>query len=219
MKHIIQKAALAAFAAAAMVPANALVIGTADSANGIPFGSSAYLGGYYYQQVYSAASFGAGLDISRISFYNSNTPGGTPATGTFKIYLSTTSTAVSDVDSSGVTFPNGSFQEVFNGLLPAISNGSLDFDLSSAFHYDASAGNLMLTVLNFDLTSGNQLFLDADMNNNATDSRFSAYNYALKQGLVTGFNDVAQVPLPAGLPLLFSGMGALGAMLRRRRAG
>lgn len=218
MKHIIQKAALAAFAAAAMVPANALVIGTADSSNGIPFGSSAYLGGYYYQQVYSAASFGAGLDINSISFFNSYSPGGTAATGTFKLYLSTTSTAVGAVDSSGVSFPNGSFQEVFNGVLPALSNGRLDFNLSSAFHYDAAAGNLMLTVLTFDLTSGNQLFLDADLNNNATDSRFSAYNYALKQGLVTGFNDVAQVPLPAGLPLLLSGMGALGAVLRRRRA-
>jgi hypothetical protein len=151
-RFFIQKAALAAFAAAAMVPANALVIGTADSSNSIPIGGNG--GGYYFQQVYSAASFAAGLDISSLTFYN----------------------------------------------------------------YDTAAGNLMLAARTFDLGAGS-LFLDVDQNVGLTNSRFQLFPNDWNQGLVTGFNEVAQVLLPAGLPLLPSGMGALGAMLRRRRAG
>ncbi len=216
MKHIIQKAALAAFAAAAMVPAHALVVGTADSANSIPFGGNG--GGYFFQQVYSAASFASGFDISSLTFYNSFSPGGTPAVGSFQLYFSTTTEAIGNFDMSAMAYPDPSFQQVFDGVLPALSGGRLDLSLSSAFHYDPSAGNLMLTVRTFDLGAGS-LFLDADQNADLTNSRFYNFPTDWNQGLVTGFNEVAQVPLPAGLPLLLSGMGALGAMLRRRRAG
>jgi hypothetical protein len=215
MKHILSKMALAGLAAAAALPANALVIGTADSSNSIPFGGNG--GGYYFQQVYSAASFASGLDISSLTFYNSFSPGGTPAIGSFQIYLSTTTEAIGTFDTSFLNYSIGSFQQVYDGVLPALSSGKLNFNLSSAFHYDSAAGNLMLTVRTFDLGAGS-LFLDADQNVGLTNSRFSAYPYDWNQGLVTGFNEVAQVPLPAGLPLLLSGMGALGAMLRRRRA-
>ncbi len=216
MKFTIGTATLALCAAAAMAPAHATIVGTADSSNSIPFGGPG--GSYYYQQVYSAASFSSAFDINDLTFYNSVSPGGTPATGSFNLFLSTTSAAIPTFDTSAFAFPDASFTEVFVGSLPSLSGGKLALNLSSAFHYDPSAGNLVLTVRNFDLPSGYTLYLDTDQNVGVTNSRFSAYSYDWNQGLVTGFNEsAASVPLPAGLPLMLSGLGALGGMWRRRR--
>ncbi len=50
--------------------------GAADSGGSFPFGTC--LGGTQYQQVYSSSLFGAGLNITDISFYQTQYPGGTP---------------------------------------------------------------------------------------------------------------------------------------------
>jgi hypothetical protein len=219
-----QTAAAAMFVVAAFSPAQALVIGTADSANGMPFGNNA--GGYYYQQVYSAASFGSGINISELTFYNSQSPGGTPRAGTFQIYLSTTNAAIGTFDTNNsVPWLDGSFTQVFNGTIPSLANGRLDLVLSTAFNYNPASGNLLLTVREFSLSNGSTLFLDVDRNVGVTNSRFSAYPYDWNQGLVTGFNDVAvaapdPTPIPAvgaGLPLVI-GAGALIRRWRRRKA-
>jgi len=216
---------LAAVAALSMglsaAPAQAIVIGEADGSNSMPFGST--LGGYFYRQVSNAGSFGDGLDISQISFYNSITPGGTPRSGSFNIYLSTTTEAIPTFDTASATtfswVPTDGIL-VYSGELPTLADGRLDFDLSSVFNYDATAGNLLLTVSSFDF-GGGSLFLDTDANTGLTNSRYYAASningYNWDQGLVTGFNDVAAVPEPASWAMMIAGFGLTGAAMRRRR--
>jgi len=216
MKTLLLAAAAALGLGAMAAPAQALVVGTADTSNSIPFGST--LGGSYFQQVYNASTFGAGLDIAKLSFYNSLDPADTtPRAGTFQIFITTTSAAVPtfDTNNSQAWFDAG-WTKVFDGALPTIQNGRLDFILSNSFNYNPAQGNLLVTVRTFDGFSDGKLFLDADKNNGVTNSRFSAYPYDWNQGLVTGFND-GPVPEPATWTLMLTGFGLAGATLRRRR--
>ena len=209
-------AAACMFAGAAL-PAHALVIGTADTSNSYPFGSTG--GGPYFQQVYSAASFGAPISISQLSFYNSRSPSTSkPLADTFTIYLSTTAAAISTFDTSAFAFPDATFVQVFSGKLSALANGRLDIALSTAFAYDPSKGNLMLTVRDFDFGSGGNLFLDADQNVGVTNIRISAFPYDFNQGLVTGFNvAVAVVPEATTWAMLIVGFGMVGGAMRVQR--
>lgn len=219
MKIVIRTAFTVAALAASLSSAKAVVVGTADGSNGIPFGNNG--GGYYYQQVYNATLFNSPININQITFYNSLSPGGTARPGTFEVYLSYVpkSVDIATFDTNFFAFPDASFTSVFNGDAPAIENSRLDFNLSASFAYDPTKGNLMLTVREFGLGNGNSLFLDIDKNLGATNSRFSAFPTDWNQGLVTGFNDVAvsQTPLPAALPLFATGLGALGLMRWRRK--
>lgn len=209
----------AAILAVTFSPAQALVIGTADSSNGIPFGNN--LGSYYYQQVYNSASFSSSINISDITFYNSLSPGGTARPGTFEIYLSyvPTSTNIATFDTSPFAYPlDASFHSVFSGSAPVVANGRLDFDLSTSFAYDPTQGHLMLTVKEFSLGNGNTLYLDVDQNTGTTNSRFSAYGYNWNQGLVTGFNDtVSAVPEPSTWAMMILGFAGIGFLTYRRR--
>ncbi|MEW5685135.1 MAG: PEPxxWA-CTERM sorting domain-containing protein [Pseudomonadota bacterium] len=215
-KLLVAGAALLALGMAA-APAQALTVGVADDSNGMPFGSN--IGGAYFQQIYNAASFGAGLTIGELSFFNSLDPDSTtPRAGTFQIYLSYSSAAIPTFDTSnGTTTPwfDTSFVQVFSGALPSISNGQLVFELTKRFAYDPSKGNLLMTVRTFDFSPSSDLYLDFDKNNGVTNSRFSAYPYEWNRGLVTGF---AEVPEPATWALMIGGFGLAGATLRRRRA-
>ena len=217
MKRFLMAAAGACCAAAAVSPAQALVIGTADAgaSNSYPFGSSG--AGYYYQQIYSASSFSGPMSIDLISFYNSLSPStNTPLTDTFTLYLSTTNAAVSTFDTNAMSYPDGTFTQVFSGTLGSLANGRLDINLSTAFNYNPALGNLVLTVKDFDLGSGGNLFLDADKNVGVTNTRIYAYGYDFNQGLVTGFNDVAAVPEPATWAMMIVGFGLVGAAMRRK---
>lgn len=206
--------------AAAFSPAQALVIGTADTSNGIPFGNNT--GGYYYQQVYNSTSFSSSININEITFYNSLYPGGTPRPGTFDIYLSylPKSVDIGTFDTNNtVAWLDGSFTDVFHGSLPAVTAGRLDFNLSTSFVYDPSQGNLLLTIREFGLGNGSSLFLDVDKNNGVTNSRFSSYPYDWNQGLVTGFNDsVSAVPEPSTWAMMILGFSGVGFLAYKRKS-
>ncbi|PZQ63278.1 MAG: hypothetical protein DI570_09595 [Phenylobacterium zucineum] len=198
----------------AAAPAQAVVIGTADEANGMPFGSN--IGGAYFQQIYNATAFGDVLDIGEITFFNSLDPDSTtPRAGTFQIYLSYSTANVATFDTNtSVPWLDSNFVQVFSGVLPAVSGGKLAFELAERFRYDPSQGNLLMTVRTFDYSNSSDLYLDVDRNNGVTNSRFSAYPYDWNRGLVTGF---AAVPEPATWALMIGGFGLAGATLRRRR--
>jgi hypothetical protein len=212
-KLLIAGAALLALGMAA-APAQALVVGTADDSNGMPFGSN--IGGSYFQQIYNAAAFDGALKIGEVSFFNSLAPTSTtPRAGTFQIYFSYSSAAIPTFDTNLATpWLDASFVQVFSGTLPSVSNGELTFELSKRFAYDPSKGNLLMTVRTFDFSPSSNLYLDFDKNNGTTNSRFSAYPYEWNRGLVTGF---AEVPEPATWALMIGGFGLAGTALRRRR--
>jgi hypothetical protein len=124
-------ATIAFCVAAALSSAQALVIGIADQGNSIPFGQTT--GGFIYQQIYGSTNFASSMNINEITFYNSLVPGGTPMTGHFDIYLSTTSFPVGGLPTDVlVGFPSA-LTKVFTGTLPSVSAGRLDFDLTHHF--------------------------------------------------------------------------------------
>ena len=203
--------------AAFAIPASADVVGTANGvSNSYPFGSSG--GGYYFQQVYSAASFSAPTTIRNLSFYNSQSPTtNSPLPDTFTLYLSYSNAAVSTFDTSSFAYPDANFTQVFSGTLSQLVDGRLDINLSTMFNYDPTQGNLVLTVRDFDLGSGGNLFLDTYKNTGVTNMRISVFPYDFNQGLVTGFNEAGAVPEPATWAMFIGGIGLAGSSLRRRK--
>lgn len=220
MKILLSAALAIGLSAAAITPSQAVVIGTANGdSNSIPFDT--YLGGYYFQQVYSGLG---STNINSLTFYNTKNPGGTPATGSFQLYLSyiSSSTNIAAFDNQGqnFAFPDGTFTQVYSGTLPALTNGKLDFALSTAFNYNPADGYLLLTVRNFDLSGDGNLFLDSVKNSSQTNSRFSAYMSDSNTGLVTGFNEqVAAVPEPSTWAMMILGFAGVGFLAYRRRKG
>jgi len=216
MKLLLLAAMALALLGAGVSPSNAVVVGTADNSNSIPFDT--YLGGSTYQQVYTGLS---SININSLTFYNSKNPGGTPATGQFQLYLSyvSSSTNVANFDNTNLTFPDSSFASVYSGTLPSLANGKLEFALSQTFNYNPANGYLMLTVYNPNLSGDGNLFLDVDKGSTQTNGRFSAYNYPMfDQGLVTGFNEqVAAVPEPSTWAMMILGFAGVGFMAYRRR--
>ncbi len=228
MKSLVKTAAIAAFfVSAALSSAQALVVGVTDTnpnhSNSAPFGSAQ--AAYVYQQVFDDSAFSGPLTINQLTFYDTILKGGSPNPGSnFQIYLAATTTQ--QVNAITDNFPVALINSatlVFNGAIPALANGRLDFTLSQSFAYDPSGGtNLLLIVKNFDLSgSATPLFLDSDTRGTVTSSRqYSGPNGPagnLKTGLVTGFNDVVAVPEPATWGSMLAGLALIGFMATRRR--
>jgi PEP-CTERM motif len=218
MKMLLRAAMALGFLGMAISPSHAVVVGSADSSSSFPFDSS--LGGYVYQQVYTGLS---STNINSLTFYNSKSPGGNPATGSFQLYLSyvPSSTSVEHFDNTFVDFSFASFTSVYSGAIPSVANGKLEFALSQAFNYNPAEGYLMLTVYNSELSGNGDLFLDADKGNPQTNARFSAYrSEEFNSGLVTGFNEqVAAVPEPSTWAMMILGFVGVGFVAYRRRNG
>jgi len=226
VRRLFQTAATALLFAAAFSPAQALVVGAADpnplKTNSAPFGSAQ--SGYIYQQVYDDSAFSSALTISELTFYNKKNPGGTVNPGNFRIYLAETSQQVGAIVNNVPDF--GSAALVFDGLAPAVSDGELDFLLSTTFNYNPASGkNLLMIVTNWDLSSSKSpLYLDSDTTNTVTSSRqYSGPNGPtgnLRTGLITGFNEhVAAVPEPSTWAMMILGFVGVGFLTYRRGYG
>ena len=224
MKYFFQAITAALLFGAALSPAQAVVIGTADTnpnhSNSAPFGS--LQASYFYQQVYDDSAFNAPITINQLTFYNSITPGGSPNPGAFQIYLAKTAQPVMGIINNIPDLAAATL--VYDGLLPTLSAGRLDILLTQSFAYDPLLGDdLLLIVKNFNFTaSGSPLYLDSDTSGAITSSRhYSGPNGTagnLKSGLVTGFNDVVAVPEPSTWALMLLGIAGVGFLAMRRRS-
>jgi hypothetical protein len=114
---------------------------------------------------------------------------------------------------------------VFDGLAPTISNGELDFLLSTTFNYNPASGkNLLMIVTNWDLSSSNSPHLDSDTTSTVTSSRQCSGPTGpagnLRTGLVTGFNEhISAVPEPSTWAMMILGFVGVGFLTYRRRHG
>jgi len=195
------------------------IIGTANSANCIPFSCASITGGNY-QQIYNMGAFGGSINIGTISFYNTfYNNGGTQglATMDYSLYLAVTNQAVPDgtIPGDDVLFASGHL----NG-----SNWTFGNTLTitgSPFFYDPTKGNLELTMVisnASDPGSGYYTYFDAE--SGGPFSRWcpgcgSNQGY----GLVTGFGTASgSTPEPSSLLLTVSGFLAAAGAIRRKWA-
>lgn len=226
MRNIFQTVAIAMGMFAAVAPAHAVVLGTANTETSLGFGGNN--GSPYFQQIFSASLFSGAVNINNLTFYNSRYPGGTATPGNFRILLSTTTfnnigafdTTISEGAGSPSIYAPAGAVEVFNGNASAPSNGKLVFNLSQAFNYSAAAGtNLVLTIINQNASTTPTLFLDAQSNANPTmNYRTPSFAYNYNTGLVTGINEAtAPVPEPATWAMMLVGFGVVGGAMRSRR--
>jgi hypothetical protein len=201
--------------------ANATVVGTFNSNNCNPF---CFTESTPYQQVYGSGAFSAPITISSITLYGSfiNNSGVWIINGNpFELSLSTTSAAVDGLSSNPASNLGSDNLVVFSGKLPTMSGTAMTFILSTAFTYDPTLGNLLLTVTSPGPNSvtGNLPF-DADASTTDQMSRLymNGGGRTDSLGLVTGFNEApTPTPLPAALPMFAAGAALVGVMVRRRK--
>jgi len=148
---------VAAFITASLQAAgNTVIIGqppAAGTGNCDPFGCPALFGLGTYQQVYISSAFTGPLTIGTVTFYNTQVlNNGTHAQGTYTLSFAYTSKApgMLDLTNPANNITSGS-QTFFTGTLPKIASGPSGIRVMSfsgtAFSYDPSNGNLLLTVV------------------------------------------------------------------------
>jgi hypothetical protein len=192
-----------------------------DTGNCFPFGCAQ---GTRYQQVYDANQFSGPIDIGQILFFAGAFTGDTNqlATGSWDLFLSTTSKSVNGLDLGNFNANDGADNQLFATVT---SNGSVIIPdtwiiSGNTFHYDPSAGNLLLDI-HANLTNSGNVFLDVRFQDAAgAFSRAHDFGEVFDDtGLVTGF-DVGgsqAVPEPSSLPLLVAAAG-LAALKYRKSA-
>lgn len=193
------------------------VVGSNDGGNCYPFSCFASDGGTLYQEVYSSSAFSSPITITNLTFYQAPGFGGSMDDAYYTIDLSTTPSNVGD----GYPLTVGADDQVF-GTFHVSGNMPTQLTFTGTpFNYNPSNGNLLMqvTVGTVNSTVGYSSFFEADYTGSVV-SR--AWNEGAGPGsgtgaLVTGFN-VASTPEPASFGLLACGLGALTAMLRRRKA-
>lgn len=208
--------------------ANSLVVGEPGNTNNTwPFGSAPSGWAPTYQQIYAASAFGGSITINSLSFYQNAALSNdlNPALGTYTIQLSTTSRNVGGLSSDKASNLGADNTTVFTGTLPAapVAGEQWDINLDTAFNYDPSQGNLLLTVTaNNPATQTNDLNLVAN-GSGIIMSRAYGVSGSSNTGLVTGFNEAVGLPPGPGpnssatavptMPLYGLGLTILGLLL------
>jgi len=197
------------FAAVSLVHADTTVGLPPDAGNGncFPFGCPHNFSQTHYQQLYAASDFSGPISITGLSFFNTQfLNGGTPATGTFTVSLSTVSTTLAAFTS--LIAVGGNNTQIFSGSLPALIAGVMTLSGGGPFNYNPGAGNLLMDVtISGGADPNPALFLDA--RNGTASGIFSRQMNGTGAsndgwGLVTRFNGTA-VPEPSSV-LLFGSL-------------
>lgn len=196
--------------------------GDAGSGNSYPFGFSIAA----FQQVYASSDFTGPINITGLTFFNTNFAAGTIQTANYNIQLSTTSAAVNGLSNTFAANLGPDNTTVFNGSLtgPASPNFSI---VTTPYTYLPTNGNLLLTIFKTGITGpDSSVFLDA---RNGTAAGLFSRKYSFSgtttafnggfdnnYGLVTRFNTSSAVPEPGSLALL-TGLGVNGSLFAIRR--
>jgi hypothetical protein len=195
------------------------VVGTTDTGNCVPFGCDAEYGITTYQQVYSSSAFTGTTPFNQISFFLYPF-GGTPEldSGTYTIYFSYTSASVNGLSDSSPSANIGADETLFGTytLTGGAAPATLTFN-GSAFDYDPTMGNLLMTIDISGAVDGISAYFDTDDTGTVTSrAYFGTTTGADPNGLVTDFNDVpVATPEPASVLLLIGVAACVAPKLRK----
>jgi hypothetical protein len=182
-----------------------------------------------YQQVYSASAFSGPLTINSLSFsfYPGYGGSSTVLTGTYDIYLSTTSAALGELSSTLADNlgADNTLVDVFTGGVN--SDPSFTISLTTPFTYNPGDGNLLLDVIAYNQPnvpngSGNG-YIGSDDTGDSTSRAYSFQGSSTgladgSDGLVTTFNaSPSPTPEPGSLSLFGLGAGILCLVCKLRK--
>jgi hypothetical protein len=204
------------FVIASTAAANVIVGSPAESGNGncIPFGCDVSFGITQYQQLYSASDFSGVLNITGLTFFDTQDAGAGSSldNGTFTVSLSTISTSLSSF--TGIVPLGSNHTQIFSGTLPTLTaGGSITLGGGGSFSYDPSAGNLLVNITITGATTDGTAFLDV-RNGDATGIFGRETNGS--NGGTTGYGLVTQFQTGASSapePSTFLLMGSLAFVL------
>ncbi len=195
--------------------AGTLVGAPSQFGNCIPFSCPIATGATHYEQLYSSTAFPGIIDITAVTFFNTQ---GFPvglSGNSYAVSLSTVSTPLGTL--SGIIPVGADNVTIFSGLLPTttLANGT-SFTLGglNSFLYNPANGNLLMNVV----VTGNApdaVFGPIDSSSNGVYDRADTSSFDLNLGLVTQFETAT--PEPATLWFGIAGAFSLGLLRKVRR--